>query len=193
MGCQTYGQMLRTWGNIYHTYCKESVDGDNKKMGVTYKAMYKLSMKQIRLRKSSVIGRERLTQRTWSLLPCSCRRWGWALATFSGSADLAALRRRMTGAYVSLRRGMPISPQTAQHPKRHHEKGKKGCRILRTGNYNEYPFDSHSLSDEPACYWTDNRTYERPKTVKGHSRCSVLCCKQVTNGPGTNSDWSTAR
>lgn len=71
-------------------------------------------MKQTRLRVNRTSGRERLIHNTWYLL--SCERITSGLAA-SGSADRAARLSRMTGPYVSFRKGIPTmlpTPETTR-------------------------------------------------------------------------------
>lgn len=71
-------------------------------------------MKQTRLWVKRTNGRERLIHNTWYLL--SCERITSRLAA-SGSADRAARLIRMTGAYVSFKRGIPTMLATPQTTK----------------------------------------------------------------------------
>jgi hypothetical protein len=72
--------------------------------------MYRLNIKQIRLWVSKIIGRVRFSRRICQLDLFSMGASVWA--NFSKSADLFARRKRITGAYVSLRNGMPIAAAT---------------------------------------------------------------------------------
>ena len=64
------------------------------------------------LRVSNMKGLDKLFQRKTSSLPRCWRAWGYILAAFSGSDIFFARRKRITGAYVSRRTGIPTAPAT---------------------------------------------------------------------------------
>lgn len=74
--------------------------------------MYKLKMKQMKLRVSIITGRLRFIHRISHWDPRAATSVGSCKVVFSGSTDFCANRKRITGVYVSLKNGMPIRAAT---------------------------------------------------------------------------------